>query len=89
MQDTQDILNRFIEGYFKSIDTPEPWVPHVLSCHNELVQVDSLYTVYQIKEKFGSLRYYFAPSNPKFHDKMQEIVQRYEKDSMDWNWGNY
>jgi hypothetical protein len=42
----------------------------------------------QIKEKFNGLRYYFTASNDYSQELMQEIVDRYEKDSYTWGGTN-
>jgi hypothetical protein len=38
------------------------WMPTVLETHARLKHLDAGYTIDQIKEKFGGLRYYFTPS---------------------------
>jgi hypothetical protein len=35
------------------------WDKIVINCHNKLKSIDPAYVIYQIKEKFGTLRYYF------------------------------
>ena len=37
----------------------EGWNTIVLECHRQLKHLDSEYKIFQIKEKFGGLRYYF------------------------------
>jgi hypothetical protein len=39
------------------------WMPVVLDTHAKLKHLDAGYTIDQIKEKFGGLRYYFTPSS--------------------------
>lgn len=46
----------------KYIAIDEGWYKLVLDCHNEIVRIDPEYRIHQIKEKFGSLRYYFELS---------------------------
>jgi len=40
----------------------EGWFPIVEELHKQMVQIDPGYTIQQIKEKFGGLRYYWEPS---------------------------
>lgn len=40
----------------------EGWRPLVRTLHKLLLQIDPEYTVGQVKEKFGALRYYYFPS---------------------------
>jgi hypothetical protein len=46
----------------KYISIDQGWYKLVLDCHNEIVRIDPEYRIHQIKEKFGSLRYYFELS---------------------------
>lgn len=75
------IIDRICDGYFKSIDCGPGWTQLILNCHNELVQLDPDYTILQIKQKLGGLRYYVQPSRKDDRDlweKMHDIVRRYE-----------
>lgn len=38
------------------------WFPIVERLHEEMAKIDPDYTVQQVKEKFGGLRYYYEPS---------------------------
>jgi hypothetical protein len=62
------------------VDTPEDWYPFVLKCHEELVAIDPDYTIFQIKEKFRGLRYYFTPSNPDKNYEMLQVTLKWEKE---------
>jgi hypothetical protein len=52
------------------------WKQLILDCDREMAQVDPDYTIAQIKEKFGGLRYY-VDGDPKLF----EIQDRYERQS--------
>jgi hypothetical protein len=41
------------------IDAPDGWVEIIKECDELLAYMDPVYRVFQIKEKFGTLRYYF------------------------------
>jgi hypothetical protein len=53
----RDIAARTPEGWY-GLATPRGWDPIVRELHQQLVAIDPKYQVYQIKEKFGELRYY-------------------------------
>lgn len=72
-----NILDRIDPNFGKYIDCGEGWHPIICRIHAELLEIDPEYVIHQIKEKFGSLRYYFAPSNPTLSKSMHEIVERY------------
>lgn len=61
-------------GYWSSIDVGPGWYQIVLDCDQELTTVDPHYTLYQVKEKFGGLRYYCASRHPS----VPAIVKWYE-----------
>lgn len=67
------------ETEYKYVDTPEDWYPLVLKCHEELLEIDPNYTIFQIKEKFGGLRYYFSPSNPAKQNELFQVTMKWEK----------
>lgn len=75
----QPVLKRINPEYGMNIRCDEGWWKLIALCDKELASIDPMYTVFQIKEKFGGLRYYYAPSNPSNRGKMDEIVRKYEK----------
>ena len=64
--------------YPKSIDVDEGWYQLVIDCDKELTAIDPHYRIFQIKEKFGGLRYYFHPSQSDTSKAMNEVVSKYE-----------
>lgn len=76
------IRSRFAEGWSNYVEVDEGWYELVIACHEDLKKLDPDYKVSQIKEKFGSLRYYFQPSEAcdrlTFY-KMKEVTDGYEK----------
>ena len=64
--------------YPKSIDVDEGWYQLVIDCDKELTAIDPYYRIFQIKEKFGGLRYYFHPSQSDTSKAMSEVVSKYE-----------
>lgn len=64
--------------YSKSIDVDEGWYQLVIDCDKELTAIDPHYRVFQIKEKFGGLRYYFHSSQSDTLNAMNKVVSKYE-----------
>lgn len=78
----KEIYKHFKDGYFKGIAVGEGWYKLVLQCHNELKELDPDYDIYQIKEKFGQLRYYFTTNKGEdIFEKMNKIALKYENQS--------
>ena len=55
------LKERMVE--YKWIDVDEGWYQLIIDCDKELTAIDPKYSILQIKEKFGALRYYMTPSN--------------------------
>jgi len=77
----EKLKQKIVPGYRKSIDVDEGWYQLVVDCDKELTGVDPNYQIYQVKEKFGGLRYYTRPSN--LDDKhtlmrISDIISKYE-----------
>jgi hypothetical protein len=80
-------LNKHVEELAKKIKPPycsrvevdEGWYQLIIDCDKELSQIDPKYDLFQVKEKFGGLRYYFQSSNPGLRDEMDAVVARYEE----------
>jgi hypothetical protein len=74
----QPVLSRITGGFPKTIDCGKGWWPIIADLDIELSEIDPDYSVYQVKEKFGNLRYYYAPSFPEFAKQMNDLVSVYE-----------
>lgn len=57
------ILARIPERWGRRIDVGAGWYPLIVELDQQLAQTDPGYTVHQVKEKFGSLRYYVEESD--------------------------
>lgn len=66
--DLLDILNRFEQPYQATLDINIGWFPLIAQLHRKLKYLDIDYKIYQIKQKFGGLRYYFSPSDNPHYD---------------------
>ena len=78
----EELKNKFLPNYYKSVDVDEGWYQIVVDCDNLLTEIDPDYQIAQIKQKFGGLRYYFQPSdanNGELYVKMNAVVLAYEK----------
>ena len=77
----ESLKNKFVQDWLKRIDVDEGWYQIIIDCDKYLSQIDPDYQIYQIKEKFGKLRYYYQSSQPfeeETYLKMTSIVSKYE-----------
>jgi hypothetical protein len=68
-----------------NIECGEGWRSLIEACHQELLAIDPTYEPTQIKEKFGSLRYYFQSNYGRDDQRilrMFAVINRYELESM-------
>jgi hypothetical protein len=65
------------------ISHDEGWNPLVETLDAELAKISPSYTVRQVKEKFGGLRFYYDPrtDDPVARQRMQELVDAAEEAS--------
>lgn len=62
------LQERFPEGrYWRGIDIGDGWIPIVIELDQKLLELYPNYKISQIKEKFGTLRYY-VEGIPYFED---------------------
>jgi hypothetical protein len=78
----KEIKSRILEPFAKSIDCEDGWLPLLEELHTELIKIDPNYRVYQVKEKFGALCFYYAISNPELYNQVRDLVQSYERRSL-------
>lgn len=74
----QPVLKRFAGNFPAVIDCGKGWWPLIEAIDDEISKLDPNYSVYQIKEKFGGLRFYYAPSDPSNSSAISEIISKYE-----------
>jgi hypothetical protein len=78
------ILHRFPHGWGRWISHDAGWYSIVVACDERLAAIDPDYVIRQIKEKFGTLRYYCAPSGdpgPDVWDAFDDITSDAERAS--------
>lgn len=56
-----DLLSNFHPDYRISLDIQPGWIPLIVSLHRKILALVDNYLLYQIKEKFGGLRFYAEP----------------------------
>jgi len=78
----QNIHKSFGKGWERLLRCNDGWINIIAECHSELLAIDKNYSIYQIKEKFGTLRYYCEPSNSKHKEQFHAIVDKYERMSI-------
>lgn len=77
----EKLKKKIVQEYRKTIDVDEGWYQLLVDCDEELTGVDPNYQIYQVKEKFGGLRYYTRPSNIDDKDTLKriaDIIAKYE-----------
>jgi hypothetical protein len=75
-----ELAQRIKDGWWKNIDVDEGWYQIVLDCDKELLAIDPNYTILQVKQKFGGLRYYIEVSE-SCHEpvRLSEIITKHEE----------
>jgi hypothetical protein len=71
----ETILRRIPDGWGRWISVDAGWYPLVIATNQRLAEIDADYVVQQIKEKFGTLRYYCTPSGD---DPTQELLDAFD-----------
>jgi hypothetical protein len=81
----ETILRRIPDGWGRWISHDAGWYPIVVALDERLSAIDPDYVVHQIKEKFGTLRYYCAPSgdepSPAVSDAFRALTGETERAS--------
>lgn len=74
----KSILDRFAVPFTPDISCGPGWEKLLCALEAELAEIDPSYVVYQVKEKLGTLRFYYAPSSPDKAGKIDKVIRRYE-----------
>ena len=75
----ESLKSKIDPNYGQYISVDEGWYQIILDCDKELTAIDPNYRIFQIKEKFGGLRYYFKPSQSDTLEAMNKVVSKYEE----------
>jgi hypothetical protein len=81
-EQAKPLLDRFHDGHWKFVSCGFGWLDLILSCNAEIESIDPNYKIYQVKEKFGSLRFYYSTGKPEESEQINEIVRKYELKSL-------
>jgi hypothetical protein len=80
----ETILRRIPDGWGRWISVEAGWYPLVIATDQRLAEIDAEY-VQQIKEKFGTLRYYCKPTgedpDPELLDAFDAVTDDAERAS--------
>ena len=76
------LKEKIVPGYSKSIDVDEGWYQIVIDCDADLTAIDPDYQIFQVKQKFGSLRFYFYTKKLEKSQEMFELIKDYEVKSL-------
>lgn len=74
-----EVKDRIPAPWGKTIACDPGWYELIAKCHLELVKMDPDYQIAQIKEKWGTLRYYFMTQKDQIEEyQMWTAAQKYE-----------
>jgi hypothetical protein len=76
--DLSPVLDKIYEEYGKRIHCGPGWHDLILECHLQLMMVDPDYRIFQIKEKYGELRFYAHSDDPWKKTIIDYIIEKYE-----------
>lgn len=75
------VLKRMPDRYLKQIACGKGWYQIIVELDERLARLCPEYEVYQVKEKFGALRYYWGCAGkvaPEVYQEMLDITRNYE-----------
>lgn len=72
------LLRRVRDGYGRSIGCGPGWYPILVELDQALARIDPTYLIYQVKEKFGGLRYSYSTAHQNLKRPMDELVAQAE-----------
>jgi hypothetical protein len=70
----EDVKARFAEGWAPDLDVGVGWHDLISVLDGALARLDPEYTVVQIKEKFGGLRYYIGTIDPSVRTEAETLI---------------
>lgn len=80
--DIDSLISRIRDSHEKHLSVGPGWIDLIISCDKELQKIDPDYTILQVKEKYGGLRFYYASSegaSTEQGDAMNKVVEKYER----------
>lgn len=73
------LLDRIDPAFERTISCDKGWWDLLVSLHKEIMELDPNYGIYQVKEKYGTLRFYYRCSGPQQAKWIDKIIARYER----------
>lgn len=73
------IMRRIPDGWGRWISCDAGWYPIIVELDRDLAALDPDYELYQVKEKFGGLRYYARTHNPDHREAFKERITQAEQ----------
>lgn len=74
-----NVLRNVEKGWMRQIQCDNGWLKLIAECHSELFSLDPNFKIQQIKEKFGTLRFYASPSKQEYFEDFRQIIDKYEQ----------
>lgn len=75
MPDMQEVLDRIPVEWGKQIRTGEGWYDLISDLDKQIAVLDPGYTIAQVKEKFGGLRFYIDEVNPDVRSQIEDLIK--------------
>lgn len=79
--DLSHVVAKMYPEYGQKIHCGEGWYQMIWDIDYQLTMIDPSYKIFQIKEKFGELRFYFDSKDARKYYMMTDIVEKYEAQS--------
>ena len=82
-----DLLSHFkdYDNFSPSLDIGPGWIPIIVDLHSSILSILPNYTILQIKEKFGGLRYYIVDNSdyvtPQIQQEANHLIRLAEQKS--------
>lgn len=74
-----ELKSRIADPFEKRVDCGEGWFGLLSDLHDKLAHIDPNYVLFEVKEKFGALRFYYEASNPEADIIFRSLVRMYER----------
>lgn len=80
----QRLYPKFADGFFPDIACGAGWYGLIEELDRKITELDENYKICQIKQKYGSLRYYVEHSTDSIEliDQIEELTHAYEDKSL-------
>ncbi|TXI62492.1 hypothetical protein [Mycolicibacterium mageritense] len=72
------IMRRIPAGWGRWVSCDKGWYPILVRLDEQLAEIDPAYEVHQVKQKFGTLRFYYRASDQAHSDAMHTLVREAE-----------